>query len=324
MLFSEKRRSENGNVLSFDYQLEDFEFHDSNWKLVSRNGDTVTFEVTNLNIHKGTEQNDEDWYMELGPARMTFRGFRLIHFEPGRSWTTDETGHSLSVGPRILYSGEEGMARLAEEPFQVFHFEREGDHWEIGCCGVEPYFTLEFDFESVEITWDSYAKKAWYELHRCYRYTVMLDTPKGPEQGELDVHISEEDAYNTRLRRMVKGPSVSVGLKYAGTQYWGDGTDDYLWIDTVADLQKKLPVGVTIRGCLTCRHGNLCPYGNEPGKVFCLKDTPLSGKMGVAALSDNHKVWTERKKAYFDCCGDWMETSDDFYTYNDYRHYLMN
>ena len=96
-------------------QLEQFEFHDSDWKLNSREGDAVTFTVENLNIHKDTEQNDEDWDMELSPARMTFRGFRLVCFEPGRSWTTDETGRSFPVGPRVLYTGEEGMELLAKE-----------------------------------------------------------------------------------------------------------------------------------------------------------------------------------------------------------------
>ena len=77
------------------------------------------------------------------------------------------------------------MDLLAKESFQVFHLKREGDHCEIGCCGVEPYFTVEFDFDSVEITWDTYEKKAWYELHRYYPFQATLDTPEGAVREKL-------------------------------------------------------------------------------------------------------------------------------------------
>lgn len=302
-------------------QLEQFEFHDSVWKLHTRDGDTVTFLVEHLNIHKNTEQNTGDWDMELGPARMSFRGFRLIHFEPGRSWTNDENGNSVPVGPRILITGEEGMARLGAEKFDVLHLCRLEDHWEFGGCGPEPYFTVEFDFDSVEIAWDDYAKKAWYELHRYYAFPVALDTPEGFVSKKLEITVHEEEVYRAK-HGWLPAPSVCAGLCWGNTRYLGDGTDDYLWIDAIADLQEKLPAEVTIRCCLSCRHGNLCPYGNQPNEVFCLRDTPVSGKMDVAALCDDHKAWEARKKGFFDCCDCWEESSDDFYTYNDYRDHL--
>ena len=297
-------------------QLEQFEFHDSDWKLNSRDGDAVAFAVENLNIHKDTEQNGEEWDMELSPARMTFRGFRLICFEPGRTWTTDETGKSVPVGPRVLYTGEEGMDLLAKESFQVFHLKREGDHWEIGCCGVEPYFTVEFDFDSVEITWDSYEKKAWYELHRYYPFQATLDTPDGAVREKLAISVHEEDLYRVGVG-WIKGPSVTAGIQWNGKRYLGDGNDEFLWTDALADLQRKLPEGVTIRGCLTCRYGNLCPCGNEPGKVYCLRGEAVTCKMDVVRFFDGDD-WVQRKKAYFDFCEDWEAVSADHYTYNDF------
>lgn len=303
-------------------QLEQFEFHDSTWKLICREGDDVTFSVENLNIHKDTAQNDEEWDMELAPARMTFRGFRLICFEPGRSWTTDENGVSVPVGERVLHTGEEGMSRLAEDAFQVLHFEREGDHWEFGGCGAEPYFTVELAFDSVEIAWESYAKKAWYELHRYYSHLVTLDTPDGLVQEKLEIMVHEEDTWCVKEKRLIPAPSVSAGVRCMETQYWGRGRDDDLWIDAIADLQKKLPGDVTIRSCLTCRHGNLCPHGTQPGKVYCLKGEKVSCKMDVAALCDDGDSWMKREKGFFDTCEDWAQTSVDRYTYNDYESYL--
>ena len=52
----------------------------------------------------------------------------------------------------------------------VYHFEKEDRGYSIGGCGIEPYFTMEFDFDNVVVCWDEYKKKAWYELHRQYRY----------------------------------------------------------------------------------------------------------------------------------------------------------
>lgn len=304
-------------------QLDQFEFHDSTWKLSSRDEDIVAFEVHNLNIHKDTPQNGEVWDMELEAARMTFRGFRLIHFEPGRSWTTDELGNSVPVGPRVLHTGEEGMKLLSEEEFMVLYFEREQDHWEIGCCGVEPYFTVEFDFDSVEIAWDGYRNKAWYELTRCYKHDATLDTPDGEQLKRLEIWVVEEDSYKVRLGRMVPGPSVSAGVEYAGKRYWGDGRDDYLWIDAIALLQKNLPEGVIIKGCITCCHGNLCPVGNGPDEVFCTKDVVIHEKSDLFFYTEDPGERDKRSRRFFHTCEDWKAQSEDFYTYSDYLDHLI-
>lgn len=303
-------------------RLQDFEFHDSEWELVWCERGDAAFGVRNLNLHKGTELNDGDWDMELGPGQMVFRGFRLIHFEPGRSWTTDERGGSVPVGERVLYTGAEALAQLSAGPFQVFGFQREGGHWEFDGCGSEPYFTVALDFDSVEITWDSFVNKAWYELHRHYPFRVALDTPEGPLREKIQIWVHEENVWSTRERRMIPGPSVAAGVRYGGADYWGRGSDDLLWIDAVADLQRKLPKGVVIRACLSCRHGNLCPYGNETNEVFCLRDAAPTGKMDVARLFDDHEAWSQRKKGFFDTCSQWAEQVEDVYTYNDFSDFL--
>ena len=309
------------NFSSIDH-LQDFEFHDSEWELLSCEAGPAVFAVRNLNLHKGTELNDGDWDMELGPAQMVFRGFRLIRFEPGRSWTTDESGASVPVGERVVYTGAEALTRLSAGAFQVFSFAREGGHWEFDGCGPEPYFTVALEFDSVEITWDSFVKKAWYELHRHYSFQVTLDAPWGHLREKMQIWVHEEDTWSTRERRMVPGPSVVAGVRYEGAAYWGRGSDDLLWIDAVADLQRKLPEGVVLRACLSCRHGNLCPFGNEPNEVFCLIDAAPAGKMDVAALCDDHEAWSQRKKGFFDTCPNWAEPAEDVYTYNDFADFL--
>lgn len=306
-------------------RLQDFDFHDSGWKLCARDGDAVTFEVQGLNIHKCTEQNPSPMDMELDNARMTFRGFRLIHLEPGRSWSHDENGYGHPVGERVLYTGEEGMARLAEQSMMVFLFTREEDHWELGCSGVDPYFTVEFDFESVQIEWDGYRRKAWYELNRYYPFQVEVSSPAGCVREKLEIWVREEGNYrkDQKCELDSRAEHVMASLMWEGKRYLAKGKNDHDWTKTIADLQKKLPEGVIIRSCLTCRFGNHCPYGNESEQIFCLKDVQVHDKMDVCEVFDEEEdVWTRRLRHYFDCCADWAGMSPECYTYNDLACYL--
>ena len=306
-------------------QLEQFEFHDSSWKLCSRDGDTVTFQVRSLNIHKHTEQNPYSMDMELDNARMTFRGFRLIHLEPRRSWRWDENGNGHPVGPRVLYTGEEGMDRLAKEDVMVFHFDSVEDHWEIGCCGIEPYFTVAFDFDSVQIEWDGYRRKAWYELHRYYPFQVTVSSPEGCSSEKLEIRVHEVGNYREDQKGKLDScaETVTAALCWDGKGYIGKGKNDDDWTKSVADLQNKLPEGVVIRSCLTCRYGNHCPYGNESEQIFCLRDVDVANKMDVCEFFDEDEdVWTKRLRHCFDCCGDWAEMTPERYVYNDLACYL--
>ena len=107
-----------------------------------------------------------------------------------------------------------------------------------------------------------------YELHKQYIHKGYLITPAGEEDTVIHIVYHEEDTYFQG--KLEKGPTVSVGVKYNGEQLWGQGKD-YLWVDAFANVQKQLPDGVLLKCCMTCRHGNMCPYGNEPGKLFCTK-----------------------------------------------------
>ena len=64
---------------------------------------------------------------------------------------------------------------------------------------------------------------------------------------------------------------VEINLTYNGVIYQGKGTD-HLWVDAFADLQNRLPHGIKLACCMTCRHGNMCPYGNRENQLFCTRD----------------------------------------------------
>lgn len=71
--------------------------------------------------------------------------------------------------------------------------------------------------------------------------------------------------------------SVEMNLTYDSTLYRGNGTD-YLWVDAFADLQSKLPHDIKLACCMTCLHGNMCPYGNKKNQLFCTKDLIITSK----------------------------------------------
>ena len=113
-------------------------------------------------------------------------------------------------------------------------------------------------------------------------------------------------------------------LIYNGAEYKGVGAD-YLWTDTFADLQTKLPKDVKLACCMTCRHGNMCPYGNKENLLFCTKNLKITSKKDMCELFDFNRddMFENRPVTSFSYCEDFIYQSDDFYTYNDYLYQLQ-
>ncbi len=302
--------------------LSVFEFHDSVFTLVSFDGKDLVISAEHLNIHKATPQNPSDYDMEIASARITFRNFTSAAYEPGRAWETGEDGISHPVGPRVVYCGQDAIDHILAElqnEMTVYHFEKEDRGYSIGGCGIEPYFTIEFDFDSVVVCWDEYKKKAWYELHRQYRYDTVLHTPNGDETVQLFVGCHEEAVYGNGV--LEQAPTVNVGCRYDGKEYWGHGRD-HLWVDAFADLQRQLPTDVWLKCCLTCRYGNLCPVGNVADEVFCTKDVLITQKSDLYFYTEDDGEREKRSRQYCCVCEDYQSQAEGFYTYNDFLSFL--
>ena len=304
-------------------RLQDFEFHDAELSLISWENNRLIVSAKFLNIHKDAAPNNADTDMEISEARITFSGFQIKEFEPSRTWNTDENGKSYTDDPLIIHFGELARNMFETElknSITVMDIVFENDIYELGALGIDPYFSVRFLFSDVEIEWDDYRKKAWYELHRQYKKTITVSTPNG--KCKLDVHVicHDEDVYSRDGK--VDLPSVSVGIKYREQEYWGYGKDD-LWTDAFADLQKKLPGNVQIQCCLTCRYGNMCPYGNKENELYCTKDVIITSKDDVIELIDKDASFFERAVSSTNYCDDFVYQCDDYYTYNDYLYHLQ-
>ena len=144
---------------------------------------------------------------------------------------------------------------------------------------------------------------------------VPLLTPNGK------IMVPIEIAYD--YSEVIINPKSEITLLYDGNEYKGYGKD-YLWTDTLADLEIKLPTDVKMVCCMTCRHGNMCPYGNVENELFCTKDILIKSKEDICNLFDQTDPFEERSVASLDFCDDFVYQSDEYYTYNDYLHQMNN
>jgi len=145
------------------------------------------------------------------------------------------------------------------------------------------------------------------------RANVSLLTPNGKTMVPIEITYDNSE--------VTANPKSEITLLYNGIEYKGYGAD-YLWTDTLADLQMKFPKDIKLACCMTCHHGNMCPYGNEKNQLICTKGIPITSKEDMLALFDETDPFEERAVASFDFCEDFVYQSDDYYTYNDYFYQL--
>ena len=314
-------------------RLQDFEFHDSKFSLVSFeplpsyipeiNGCyELVISAKYLNVHKDAAPNNLGTDMEIKEAIITFNGFRINEFEPSRVWKRDENGNLYTDDPLVIYKGETARAMFEAElkdSISVVGITNDNDEYELGAMGIDPYFSVRFTFSSVCIEWDDYSKKAWYELHKSYIKKLTLATRNGDISVDASITCHDEEVYYEGEK--IESPSVFVGINYNDMKYFGDGKD-YLWVDAFADLQKKLPIDVKIKCCLTCRYGNMNIYGNKPGEVLCMQDINVTKPEDMWQYMSDWDEIEKRSRDYTDVCENYREQSNDYYTYSDYPYYF--
>lgn len=127
---------------------------------------------------------------------------------------------------------------------------------------------------------------------------------------EVPVHIIIEEQ-----KRDFK---ATVSLRLDGEEYVGRGEGYYL-DDAFADLQRKLPEGVSLRCCIACQYGNLCPYGSEADTVLCTFPEKIEDKLELVDLISGDK-FALKETTFF--CENFAPASDEAYTYSDFYYYL--
>ena len=199
----------------------------------------------------------------------------------------------------------------------LFRSEKD-DGYEFGGIGSE-WLSPHFTFDGVRIEWDAYDGKAWYEGHKSQKKDLLLSTPSGDVTVEASFREHNVPVYNNGV--LIDPDSMTVTVTYDGKAYWSTPSC-HTWEAAFASLQRSMPEGVKIKCCLTCAHGNFCPYGNKSGEIFCLKNDKPKNKLDVCDLLNGGKDLDEKRKEISFVCPDFKEQSEDHYTYNDYLHCL--
>ena len=113
---------------------------------------------------------------------------------------------------------------------------------------------------------------------------------------------------------------VEITLTYEGLRYVCYG--GYYWVDAFAELQFKLPEGVMMACCLTCKHGNRSPYGNGRNLLFCAKNCTFEDKADVCNWFDTTDAYYTKDVNYLHNCDNFTYQSEDYFTYNNFLYLL--
>ena len=138
---------------------------------------------------------------------------------------------------------------------------------------------------------------------------VSLHTPAG--KTVVPMEIVHHDSTS----------ELEIGIAYHHVQYIGNGRIDYI-ADALANLQSKLPDDVKLCCCMTCRHGNMCPYSAGEEELYCTKDLSINSKEDICNLFDSIKSDFDRIVSAFSSCDDFVYQNQGFYTYNTFLYYL--
>ena len=290
-------------------RLDAFDFNDSRIFPVSwdEGGLTVSAEMLNVRRDKAPEPFDFD--MEIRKAYVSFLGFKLLSFayhekvdgaNPyGTAKLTEYTGKTaLEAFEKQISIG--AYVQLIEYKDGVYYWSGQAE---------EPFFYFSFECDSTVVEWDEYEGLAWHEQKRIEppQISVTLSTPNGDKKCDFSLTKREE--------------SNSVCLQYNGESYIGCA-DEYRFEAAFADLQRKLPEGVKIKCCLTCRHGNFDPCGSEGFEIFCLNGAEIKSKNDVLDCIDNSHKCRSRSRKIYGVCEKYEAQSEGCTVYNDFMHFL--
>ena len=100
--------------------LDLFEFHDADVSFVSFDNNELILSARHLNIHKNTDENPNDNDMEITLANVTFLKFKVLSFEPMRTYQIDDDGKWYTNEPRVIIKGKEAEIHFLENAKKGF------------------------------------------------------------------------------------------------------------------------------------------------------------------------------------------------------------
>lgn len=306
--------------------ISDLEFNDSEIFGCKSEKSNLTLYIKHLNVKRNTVENSSDFDMEIDVAKLTFFNLSFVSLKLGDTWAPDNNGVMQCTKKGKKFSGIRGAKKFIKEISNSFCLSKfvtskipditngtDVFSHELSCHGChEPYFDVVLLSDSFTIEWDRYRQKAWYE------YTKQFSEPVLVKSSGIDQTI--EANIISRFNDDGDVISSSVGINIDNDRLWGMGsTKEY----AILNLIKQLPHTIKLKSCITCRHGNFCPYGDNEDEIFCLKDIIPTQKTDILFYTSDPAECDKRLRRLLSVCDDYKPMEKDFYTYNDYHTHLF-
>lgn len=142
-------------------------------------------------------------------------------------------------------------------------------------------------------------------------YYLSVETPIGTAELEVchAVMNRDEDDMTVTVSTTIHGEMVA---------FQANTTENAL-----IQLAKHLPIGWSIKSCLSCRYGHFCPVGDYDNELFCVTDFEPKEPRDLWHVTEDDEERTKRSRKLFDSCNQYAPQSKDYFTYSDY-YYIMN
>lgn len=110
---------------------------------------------------------------------------------------------------------------------------------------------------------------------------------------------------------------ASVQIEWNNTIFRGYCTDELYTEKALLNLADKLPQEIKIKSCLTCRHGNFCPFGSNDNEIFCAADIRPQKKtdLDFIFLAKTQEEWLKRRHSLFHICTNYKPEAARYWSY---------
>jgi len=143
-------------------------------------------------------------------------------------------------------------------------------------------------------------------------YYLSVETPEGLAKLKVCHAVENQDEEDMAV-------TISTTIRDERVILQSDTTEDAL-----IQLARCLPVGWSIKSCLSCRYGHFCPVGNYDNELFCVTDFEPKEPRDLWHVTENDEERVKRSRTLFDLCYKYAPQSKECFTYSDYYFNMSN
>ena len=143
-------------------------------------------------------------------------------------------------------------------------------------------------------------------------YYLSVETPEGLAKLKVCHAVENQDEEDMAV-------TISTTIQDDVVVLQSDTTEDAL-----IQLARRLPVGWSMKSCLSCRYGHFCPVGDYDNELFCVTDFEPKEPRDLWHVTEDDEERAKRSRTLFDLCDKYAPQSKDYFTYSDYYFSMSN